>query len=369
MFTLMSYSPSMANAHPRQLRKGRGAASNPPSRYDSALPVEMDDGWGILDEDLPPLPTTVSDDATRGIITRNQSPDVPFDRSINPYRGCEHGCVYCFARPSHAYLGLSPGLDFETRLFAKPRAPALLDAELRKPGYRCRIIALGTNTDAYQPIEREHRITRGILEVLSAHNHPVAIVTKSASVVRDIDILADMAARRLVRVYVSVTTLSRDLANTLEPRAATPPRRLATIRALAQAGIPTGAMVAPIIPALNDSEIEDILAAVAEAGAVSADYILLRLPHELSDLFREWLRVHVPLKADHVMSLVRGMRGGRDYDSAWGRRRTGAGPYADMIARRFDLAKQRLGLASGDWSLDVSRFHPPPRRGDQLSLL
>ena len=359
----------MVNSLPRQRRKGRGAASNPPPRYDSATPVEMDDGWGILDEELPPLRTTVTDDSTRGIIARNTSPDLPFDRSINPYRGCEHGCVYCFARPSHAYLGLSPGLDFETRLFAKPHAAALLEAELGKPGYSCRTMALGTNTDPYQPIERERRITRGILEVLNAHNHPVAIVTKSSLVLRDMDILADMAARRLARVYISVTTLSRDLCRALEPRAATPPRRLKTIRALADAGIPTGAMVAPIIPALNDNEIEDILAAVAEAGATSAAYILLRLPHEVSGLFREWLRVHAPLKADHVMSLVRSMRGGRDYDSAWGRRMTGEGAYAELIARRFKLARQRLGLGERDWALDVTRFRPPPRPGDQLSLL
>ena len=359
----------MVNTLPRQLRKGRGAVSNPASRYDSTTALEMDDGWGILDEDLPPLRTTVSIDSTRRIIARNNSPDLPFDRSINPYRGCEHGCVYCYARPSHAYLGLSPGLDFETRLFAKPDAPALLAAELGKPGYRCSVMALGTNTDPYQPIEREHRITRGVLEVLSAHNHPVAIVTKSALVVRDIDILADMAERRLARVYVSVTTLDRDLARTLEPRAATPQRRIATIRTLAEAGIPTGVMVAPIIPAINDAEIEDILAAVARAGAASASYVMLRLPLEVADLFREWLRVHAPLKADHVMSLVRGMRGGRDYDSAWGRRMTGDGAYAEMIARRFDLAKRRLALGGRDWSLDTTRFRPPPRPGDQLSLL
>ena len=359
----------MVNTLPRHLRKGRGAVSNPASRYDSTTALEMDDGWGILDEDLPPLRTTVSIDSTRRIIARNHSPDLPFDRSINPYRGCEHGCVYCYARPSHAYLGLSPGLDFETRLFAKPDAPALLAAELGKPGYRCSVMALGTNTDPYQPIEREHRITRGVLEVLSAHNHPVAIVTKSALVVRDIDILADMAERRLARVYVSVTTLDRDLARTLEPRAATPQRRIATIRTLAEAGIPTGVMVAPIIPAINDAEIEDILAAVARAGAASASYVMLRLPLEVADLFREWLRVHAPLKADHVMSLVRGMRGGRDYDSAWGRRMTGDGPYAEMIARRFDLAKRRLALGGRDWSLDTTRFRPPPRPGDQLSLL
>jgi DNA repair photolyase len=359
----------MMNGQPRQRRKGRGAVSNPTPRYDSTVPLEMDDGWGILDEELPPLRTTVVFDSTRSIIARNQSPDLPFDRSINPYRGCEHGCVYCFARPTHAYLGLSPGLDFETRLFAKPDGPALLDAELRKPGYACRVMALGTNTDPYQPIERKLRITRGLLEVLSAHNHPLAIVTKSALVLRDIDILADMAARKLAQVYISVTTLDRDLARTLEPRAATPPRRLETIRALNEAGIPTGAMVAPIIPVINDAEIEDILEAVAGAGATSAAYILLRLPLEIADLFRDWLRVHAPLKADHVMSLVRAMRGGRDYDSTWGRRMTGEGPYAEMIARRFDVAKRRFGLAARDWSLDETRFRPPPRAGDQLSLL
>ena len=369
MFRRLQYSLTMTNTLPRELRKGRGAAGNPPCRYDHETPVEMDDGWGILDEDLPPLRTTVSDEAARSIIARNQSPDLPFDRSINPYRGCEHGCVYCYARPTHAYLGLSPGLDFETRLFAKPHAPALLDNELRRPGYACRIIALGTNTDPYQPIERERRITRGILEVLSAHNHPVAIVTKSYLVVRDIDILADMAARRLARVYVSVTTLSRELSRSLEPRAATPPRRLAAIRALTDAGIPTGVMVAPVIPALNDAEIEDILAAVARAGATSAAYILLRLPLEIADLFRQWLRVHAPLKADHVMSLMRAMRGGRDYDSAWGRRMTGEGAYAELIAKRFDLARRRLGLAARDWSLDTTRFRPPPRPGDQLTML
>jgi DNA repair photolyase len=359
----------MMNGQPRQRRKGRGAVSNPTPRYDSTVPLEMDDGWGILDEELPPLRTTVVFDSTRSIIARNQSPDLPFDRSINPYRGCEHGCVYCFARPTHAYLGLSPGLDFETRLFAKPDGPALLDAELRKPGYACRVMALGTNTDPYQPIERKLRITRGLLEVLSAHNHPLAIVTKSALVLRDIDILADMAARKLAQVYISVTTLDRDLARTLEPRAATPPRRLETIRALNEAGIPTGAMVAPIIPVINDAEIEDILEAVAGAGATSAAYILLRLPLEIADLFRDWLRVHAPLKADHVMSLVRAMRGGRNYDSTWGRRMTGEGPYAEMIARRFDVAKRRFGLAARDWSLDETRFRPPPRAGDQLSLL
>ena len=353
----------------RLARKGRGAVSNPPSRYDQAVAVACDDGWGGLDEDLPPLRTTVEDDTTRTIIARNQSPDLPFDRSINPYRGCEHGCVYCYARPSHAYLGLSPGLDFETRLFAKPNAAALLDGELRKPGYQCRIMALGTNTDPYQPIERDRRITRDILEVLAAHHHPVGIVTKSHLVTRDIDILAPMARKNLARVYLSVTTLDRGLARTLEPRAATPARRLAAIRALSEAGIPTAVSVAPIIPAINDAEIEDILAAAAAAGATSAMYMLLRLPREVKDLFREWLALHAPLKAGHVMSLVRGMRGGRDYDAQWHERMTGTGAYAALIARRFDLATERLGLGRRDWTLDTSLFNPPPRKGDPLALL
>ena len=353
----------------RLQRKGRGAASNPPCRYDRTTAHPVDDGWGSLDDDLPPLETTVQVDATRSIIATNDSPDVPFDRSINPYRGCEHGCVYCFARPTHAFLGLSPGQDFETRLFAKPDAPALLEQELRRPGYRCRVIALGTNTDPYQPIERAHRITRGVLEVLAAYEHPVGVVTKSALILRDVDVLAPMAARRLARAYLSVTTLDRDLSRRLEPRAATPRRRLETIRKLTAAGIPTGVLVAPVIPALNDGEIEAILAAAAEAGATSASYVLLRLPLEVKDLFKEWLAVHAPLKAGHVMSLVRQMRGGRDYDSTWGRRMTGQGAYAEMIGKRFRVACRRLGLGRRDWSLDTSRFRPPPRPGDQLSLL
>ena len=359
----------MEPAQPRLLRKGRGAASNPPCRFEPTARVAFDDGWGGLDEELPPLATTVQIDATRTIITRNDSPDVPFDRSINPYRGCEHGCVYCFARPSHAFLGLSPGQDFETRLFAKPDAPALLAEELRRPGYRCRVIALGTNTDPYQPIERTRRITRGVLEVLAAHNHPVGIVTTSALVVRDIDILAPMAARRLARVYISVTTLDGGLARRLEPRAPAPARRLEAVRRLAAAGIPVGVLVAPVIPALNDSEIERILAAAAEAGALSAGYVLLRLPREVKDLFVEWLAVHAPDKAKRVMGLVRDTRGGRDYDSRWGKRMTGTGAYAEMIARRFRLASRRLGLDRRDWTLDTSRFQPPARAGDQLSLL
>ena len=359
----------MEPAHPRLLRKGRGAVSNPDGRYEPTTRVALDDGWGGLDEALAPLRTTVAVDATRTIIARNDSPDVPFDRSINPYRGCEHGCVYCFARPTHAFLGLSPGQDFETRLFAKVQAPALLAEELRRPDYRCRVIALGTNTDPYQPIESERRITRGVLEVLSAFDHPVGIVTKSALVVRDIDILAPMARRRLAKVFVSVTTLDRGLARRLEPRAPTPERRIEALRDLAAAGIPTGVLVAPVIPALNDSEIERILAAAAEAGVSSATYVLLRLPLEVKELFREWLAVHAPLKAKRVMRLVRETRGGRDYEATWNVRMTGRGAYAELIARRFEVARRRLGLGARDWSLDTSRFAPPPRTGDQLALL
>ena len=369
MFTNARYPCAMDPAQPHLLRKGRGAASNPSCRYESTSRVACDDGWGSLDEELPPLATTVQVDTARAVITRNRSPDIPFDRSINPYRGCEHGCVYCYARPTHAYLGLSPGQDFESRLFAKPDAPALLTGELARPGYRCEVIALGTNTDPYQPIERGRRITRGILEVLAAHNHPVGIVTKSNLVVRDIDILAPMAAKRLAKVFLSITTLDRGLARRLEPRAPSPARRLEALGQLAAAGIPAGVMVAPVVPALTDGEIERILEAAAGAGARSAGYVLLRLPLEVKDLFVEWLAVHAPLKADHVMSLVRQTRGGRAYDSTWELRMRGTGPYAEMIARRFHLACKRLGLNRRDWAFDTGQFRPPPRPGDQLPLL
>ncbi|BBK34197.1 DNA repair photolyase [Stella humosa] len=350
-------------------RKGRGAVSNPTGRYEPARRVAIDDGWGSADAEPPPLKTTVGVDATRQIITTNDSPDIPFDRSINPYRGCEHGCVYCFARPTHAWLGLSPGLDFESKLFAKPMAASLLDKELRNPRYRCQPIAMGTNTDPYQPVEREMRVTRQILEVLSAFEHPVTIVTKSALVLRDLDILAPMAARGLAAVAVSVTTLDRDLARRMEPRAATPERRLETIRALAEAGVPAGVMAAPMIPALNDWELERILEASVAAGATTASYVVLRLPLELDQLFQEWLTEHVPGRAAHVMSIVRQMRGGKSYDSRWGQRMRGTGVHADLLAKRYRLAMARLGLGRRDWRLDTSRFRPPPRAGDQLSLL
>lgn len=356
---------------------GRGALSNRSGRYQAHTREDLNDdrhdGWDDSDArsgntGLPRIKTTVTVDASRSIITRNQSPDIPFDRSINPYRGCEHGCVYCFARPSHAYLGLSPGLDFETRLLAKPDAAALLLEELSRPNYRCAPIALGTNTDPYQPVEREWRITRAILEVMSSCSHPVTVVSKSALIERDLDILAPMARDKLVQVCISVTTLDRALARRLEPRAAAPQRRLEVLQALSEAGIPCGVLFAPVIPALNGAEMESVLATAREAGACFAGYVMLRLPLEVRDLFQEWLRVHAPLKAQHVMSLVRQMRGGKDYDPQWGTRMTGTGPYAQIIAKRFRLACQRLGLDKGQAELDCSRFQAPARQGEQLSL-
>lgn len=349
-------------------QKGRGAHSNAENRFERFVHEAEDDGWGLADEEPPPLRTVVTLDTTRTIIARNQSPDISFDRSINPYRGCEHGCIYCFARPSHAYLGLSPGLDFESRILFKPRAAQLLEAELAAPSYKPRTIAMGTNTDPYQPLEREHRITRSVLEVLARTNHPVGIVTKSHLVTRDIDILAPMARRGLAKVALSITTLDRTLARRMEPRAAAPDRRLDAIRALAAAGIPTAVMTAPVIPALNDMEIEAILDKAAKAGAVAAGYVVLRLPLEIKDLFREWLEERVPDKAAHVMSLIRSMRGGLDYDMSWGTRMTGTGVYARLIAHRFRLATRRLGLNAASYPLDATQFIKPGRNG-QLSLL
>src|SRR3954471_7266199 len=349
--------------------RGRGAVSNPDGRYEPTQRAPCDDGWGTLDEP-PPLATEVTFEKARTIITRNDSPDISFDRSINPYRGCEHGCIYCFARPTHAYQGLSPGLVFETKLFAKPNGAELLEKELSAPGYRPRTIAMGTNTDPYQPIERKFRITRGILEVLNRFSHPVGLVTKSGLVTRDLDIFAAMAERSLAKVAVSVTTLDPKLARRMEPRAATPAKRLATIRQLAEAGVPATVMVAPILPAINDHEIEDILQAAVAAGARSAGYVLLRLPHELKDLVRDWLKEHYPDKLKHVFSLVRDARGGKDYDSAWGQRMTGAGPYAWMIGRRFETACERLGLNQRRAPLRTDLFAPPAKdaKARQLSL-
>jgi DNA repair photolyase len=348
-------------------RRGRGAHSNATGRYEPLARVVFDDGWQGLD-DLPAFKTSVTVDATRTIITRNDSPDISFDRSINPYRGCEHGCVYCFARPTHAFLGLSPGLDFESKLFAKPDAPRLLERELSASGYQPRTIAIGTNTDPYQPIEREYRVMRGILEVLERCGHPVGIVTKSALILRDLDILTRMAQRNLVKVALSVTTLDPELARLMEPRAATPARRLDALRQLAAAGVPTSVMVAPVIPAINDSEIERILDTAAALGVKGAGYVLLRLPLEVRDIFREWLMANFPDRCRHVFKLVRDMRGGKDYDATFGQRMTGSGPIAWMIGRRFEAACEKLGLNAGSSKLTTEHFAPPHRAAKQLSL-
>jgi DNA repair photolyase len=348
-------------------RRGRGASSNASGRYEPQSRVVFDDGWQSLEE-LPPFQTLVQEERARKIITRNDSPDIGFDRSINPYRGCEHGCIYCFARPTHAYQGLSPGLDFETKLFVKPDAHELLARELADPDYQPKMIAMGTNTDPYQPIERKWRVTRRILEVLRDTNHPVGIVTKSALITRDLDILSEMAAKGLAKAALSITTLDRHLARAMEPRAATPPRRLETIRALANAGVPTAVMVAPVVPAINDSEIERILDAAADAGATEAGYVMLRLPFEIKDLFREWLREHFPDKYNHVISLVRDLHGGKDYDSTWGKRQVGSGPYAWSVGRRFELACRRLGLNRRRQRLTTALFKRPTPKGGQLDL-
>lgn len=360
---------------PDQPVKGRGAVSNVEGRYEKHQTKRIDDGWHPVHlpvdpaDDPPPLRTELIRDTSKTIIARNESPDVPFDRSINPYRGCEHGCVYCFARPTHAWLGMSPGLDFESRIFFKPDAAKLLERELRKPTYQCKVMAMGTNTDPYQPTEKTLRITRSILEVLSAFNHPVGIVTKSALVQRDIDILAPMAEKGLAQVCVSVTTLDHRLANKLEPRAATPARRIETIRALSGAGIPTGIMAAPVIPFLTDSELEKILAAGADAGAQIASWIMLRLPLEITDLFTEWLEAHAPDKAAHVMSLIKGARDGKTNHAEFGVRMKGTGEYARLIGDRFRLACSRAGLsAEARNRLNTGMFQPPLSRDGQLAL-
>lgn len=348
-------------------RRGRAAGINPSGRYEPVTRHVFDDGWNTL-EDLPPFKTQVQVEKPRTIITRNSSPDISFDRSINPYRGCEHGCVYCFARPTHAYMGLSAGLDFEAKLFAKPDAARMLERELAKPGYEPRTIAIGTNTDPYQPVEREWRIMREILEVLEAHDHPVGIVTKSALVMRDIDILARMAEKGLAKVALSITTLDRKLARTMEPRAATPPRRLEAMRALSDAGIPVSVMVAPVIPALNDQEVERILESAHTAGAREAGYIILRLPLEVAPVFKDWLLRHYPDRYRHVMALIRSMRGGKDYDAEWGKRMKGTGPYAWQIGRRFEIAAKRLGLNAEKRRLRTDLFKASRGPGEQLQL-
>jgi DNA repair photolyase len=349
--------------------KGRGAVSNPAVRFESTTREQTHDGW-YEEEILEHLTETVLPDRARSVITTNDSPDVGFDQSINPYRGCSHGCVYCFARPTHAYLGLSPGLDFETKLFYKADAAKLLEAELAKPKYVCKPIALGINTDGYQPLEKRLEVTRSILAVLARCRHPVTIVTKSALVLRDMDLLTDLARDRLVSVTVSITSLTNDIKRTLEPRTASPQARLRVIQELAQAGVRVGVLVAPVIPAITDHEMEDILAAAKEAGAGSAGYVLLRLPHEVKILFREWLAEHYPDRAKHVMSLINQTRGGKDYDSKFGQRMSGTGVYADLLRTRFELARRKCGFAVGwdRYELSTELFRPPARDQSQLTL-
>jgi DNA repair photolyase len=353
--------------------RGRGASSNPANRFEGRALEPFDDGWDTLEAltELPPLPTTLTKDSTRSVISWNTSPDLGFDRAVNPYRGCEHGCVYCYARPTHAYLGYSPGLDFETKLIFKPDVAALLERELRKPGYECKPIALGSNTDPYQPVERTLKLTRAVLEVLERYGHPVSIVTKSAGVLRDLDILQRLAARGLVRVYLSVTTLDPVLARRMEPRAATPERRLAAITALSQAGVPAAVLAAPMIPGLNDAELERILERASRAGARHAGYVLLRLPHELSAMFEAWLAEHYPERARHVLSLIRETRAGALNDARFGARFRGQGPYAELLGKRFTRASRQWGFEDRE-PLETRHFALPqlhaPVEAPQLSL-
>ncbi len=350
------------------LTKGRGAPSNIEGRYESAVREAIDDDWAREEEVPPRLDTVITPEVARSIIARNESPDVPFEQSINPYRGCEHGCSYCYARPSHAYLGLSPGLDFETRIFAKTNAAELLRKELSAPGYRCRSISLGANTDPYQPAERELRVTRSILETLCEFQHPFTIVTKNALVERDVDLIAPMATKRLARVFLSVTSLDGELARGLEPRASAPYRRLEAIKRLTASGVPCGVLVAPVIPFLNDGDLESILEAAAQAGAICAGYIVIRLPYEVKGLFKDWLARHYPLRAGRVMARIRDLRGGRENDPRFGSRMEGTGEYAELIRRRFERACRKVGLESGGRTgLDTEAFRVPDRP-NQLSL-
>src|SRR5688572_12090149 len=349
------------------VRIGRGAVSNPAGRFEPTRSEVVDDGWGTIDEELPPLETTVQPEPARSIISRNKSPDIPFDQSINPYRGCEHGCIYCYARATHSYLDLSPGRDFETEIFYKPNAVELLRAELATPGYEVSAIAFGTNTDPYQPIERQLNVTRALLELLLELKHPITIVTKGALILRDLDLLRAFAEQELIAVHVSVTTLDDELKRRMEPRTAGPKQRLAMIRQLAAAGIPTGVMAAPVIPALNDHELERILEAAAENGAGNAGYVLLRLPHEVAPLFVEWLHEHYPDRAEHVLSLVKQLRGGELYDSRWGTRQRGLGPFAALLQARFGKAVRRLGLMR-DVTLRTDKFVRPRQRKPQIEL-
>ena len=348
--------------------RGRGAKSNHASRFEWARKEDFDDGWTERDPEPPRLDDTLTALKSKTIISHNDSPDIGFDQSINPYVGCSHGCIYCYARPSHAYMGLSPGIDFESKLFFKPEAERLLERELSKKDYVCRPIHIGGNTDPYQPAERRLRITRSLLQVMDRFNHPCSIITKSNLITRDIDILASLAERNLVRVIVSITTLDRQLARAMEPRAATPVRRLAAVEALAKAGIRVSVNTAPMIPGLNDHELEALLEAAAAAGACGAGYVLLRLPLEIKDLFREWLEAERPDRARRVMSLVRQTRGGKDYDAEWSKRMRGEGPIAELIRARFKRAAAQYGLNGDRVPLTTALFQPPPRAGDQMEL-
>jgi DNA repair photolyase len=367
MNMMMPAQPPQSN--PPAAFKGRGTAQNPAIRFERESRDVFDDGWDNFD-DIPPPQTSLLRDSSRSIIARNDSPDIGFDRSINTYRGCEHGCIYCFARPTHAYLGLSPGLDFETKIVFKPEAAALLEKELSKPGYIAQPIVLGSNTDPYQPVERTLKLTRQVLEVLERFNHPVIIVTKSAGVTRDADILARMAAKNLTKVFISVTTLDAGLARAMEPRAASPARRLAAIAELTRAKIPTGVFASPMIPGLNDAELEQILEAAAKAGASSASSILLRLPLELTELFTNWLNVHMPERAKHVLSLIRQVRGGSLNEAKFHARFAGTGPYAELLTRRFMRAAKQFGLSTEKLVLETGLFAPPNQQSSvtQLSL-
>ncbi len=353
----------------RKAFKGRGALSNPAGRFEHQRLEEVDDGW-YVEEQPDSIATTVEPDRAKGIISKNDSPDIPFEYSINPYRGCEHGCVYCYARPSHAYMGLSAGIDFETRLFYKADAGRVLEEELARPGYVCKPITVGANTDPYQPIERQMLVTRAVLEVLARTRHPVSIISKSALVLRDLDLLTDLARDNLVSVAISITTLSAATKRSLEPRTASPQARLRVVRELNAAGVPTGVMVAPVIPAITDHEMEAILEAATAAGARWAGYVLVRLPYEIKDLFREWLTEHFPDRAAHVMSLIQDMRGGRDNDPRFGTRMRGTGPLAELLRGRFKIACKRLNLNSGSREIPqhTHLFRPPLREGSQLQL-
>ncbi len=350
------------------LVKGRGARSNATGRFESRIREAFDDGWTLEDPEPAQLTTVVLPDKAKTIINRNNSPDIGFDRSINPYRGCEHGCIYCFARPNHAYLGLSPGLDFESRLFFKPEAAKLLTTELSKPGYKPRYIQVGADTDPYQPLERRLRVTRQVLEVLQAFRHPFSIITKSNLISRDADILGEMGRAGLARAAISITTLDRKVARSMEPRAATPQRRLDAVRALSEAGCPVTVMFAPVVPGLTDHELEAVLEAAAAHGATSAGYVMLRLPLEIADLFQEWLATDHPDRADRVMSLVRQMRRGKAYTSDWGVRGRGEGPLAELVSARFRAARKRYGLDGPRMETDLTQFRVPPKAGDQMSL-